>query len=779
MEICVMSACTHLTRRWMVLLCLLPIAYISYASEITFRNLTVNEALQEAKSNQKFVFIDLYAEWCRPCKWMEKEVFSADTVADFFNEHFISVRIDAENEQLDFVNLMKVEAYPTMLFYEPKGRQVLRVEQAMGINDFLELAHSLVNLNNYHDAYTDKPKKLAHVYAYSNAMKWVNQDKASGAARSYLANLNEKKYVDSLNWLLIRDFVMPWDRVLFPRVVKNEKLIEERKEEFSEYMELAMERLLQKSIERKNSVLLRSRERYIKSHAEFLSNPDSLVLVGQVFYSGLYKVENYASLLRQYVEKYVGNNAAMFANMSLSIAEDYFQRDILQYGIELANRSNVLNPTMRAYFAGALCYEKLNQFKSAYAYMLLGYNYANDEEKSILDEFEERIKYKMEFELKEGVNYAGKPSEDGRFTLGAGLSRLMYGYPVPQSTSHFVVNVNGKLASNTPMSGTKYLTGNITYDGKGVTPRTEITFDFEGVKIVQSLEPVDKEGAPILDGLAQYYKVSYHFTTKSVKLKKVGLGVLFDTMIDDNDACVIAADGKIIPHEIGFGKGGMPSELLFYRTKGDTSDMMGAAIIKGMEATPPDRMIVGRWPVLHRVRWKMKPRKVKYGDSAYLMQWTPKGMNHLRDLKFVTYYGLPRHKEPQLRLIMKDEGGNLVMEKDFYFEHNQDELDLNGKMMISEIVSNPNIEILGVLLNGYADIVGENEYNFALSRRRIAAVGDIFQKHNIPFIPKPYGIEKSEDSNYTAQFGNPWDRKVQALIYYRLKREGLNAPLAN
>lgn len=774
-----MSACSNLIRRWTALLCLLTIAFVSNASEITFRDISVEEALREAKSEQKFVFIDLYAEWCRPCKWMEKEVFSADTVAAFFNDHFISLRIDAEKDQLDFVDLTKVEAYPTMLFYEPKGRQVLRVEQAMEINAFMELAHSLINLNNYHDAYTDKPKKLEHVFAYSNAMKWVNRDKAQGVARNYLVNLSEKKYTDSLNWSLIRDFVMPWDRVMFPRVIKNEKLIAEREDGFAFFMENAMAQLLQKSIERKNSVLLRSRERYIRSHAEYLSNPDSLVLVGQVFYSGLYKVEDYAVLLRKYVEKYVGNNASMFANMSLSIAEDYFQRDILQYGIELANRSNLINPTMRAYFAGALCYEKLNQFKSAYAYMLLGYNHANDEEKAVLDEFEERIKYKMEFELREGVNYAGIPSEDGRFTLGAGMNRLMYGYPVPQSTSHFVVNVDGKLGSNTPMAGTKYLTGQISYDGKGITPRTEITFEFEDVKIVQSLEPVDKEGKPIVDGFAQFYKVSYHFTTKSVKLKKVGLGVLFDTMIDDNDACVIAADGKIIPHEIGFGKGGMPSELLFYRTKGDTSDMMGAAIIKGMEATPPDKMVVGRWPVLHQVRWKMKPRKIKYGDSAYLMQWSPKGMNNFRDLTFVTYYGLPRHKEPELRLIMKDEGGNLVMEKDFFFENDEDQLDLNGKMLISEIVSNPNIEILGVLLNGYADVVGDNEYNFALSRRRIAAVGDIFKKQGVAYIPKPYGIEKSEDSNYTAQFGNPWDRKVQALIYYRLKRESVAVPMAN
>lgn len=773
-----MSACYHLTRRW-IALSVLFYAFQSYATEINFRNIPVEEALREAQTSQKFVFVDLYAEWCRPCKWMEKEVFSADTVAEFFNEHFIAVRIDAENEQLDYVSLMKIESYPTMLFYEPKGRQVLRVEHALGVNEMMELAHSLVNLNQYHDAYTDKPKKLDHVFAYAYAMRWVNKDRANAVVRNYLLNVPERKYTDSLHWSLIRDFVQPWDRVMFPRVVANDDLKEEKKAAFSGFMEQSMEELLKLAVEKRNGNLLKSRRRYITSNQEFLSNPDSLILVGDVLFSGLYRVENYAQLLRKYVREYVGDNATVFANMAIGIAEDYFQRDVLQYGVELSDRSNQLVPNTRAYFAGALCYEKLNHFKSAYAYLLLAYNYANDDEKEILDEFEERIKYKMEFELREGVNYAGEVSEDGRFTLGAGLKRLMYGYPVPQSTSHFVVNVDGKLGSNTPMGGTTYLTGHVNYEGTGITPRTEIVFQFEDVTIVQILEPVDKEGKPISEGFAQFYRISYHFSTKSVRLKQVGLNVLFDTMIDDNDACAIAADGEIIPHEIGFGKSGMPSELLFYRTKGDTSQMMGAAIIKGMEATPPDKMVVGRWPVLHQVRWKMKPKKVRYGDSAYLMQWTPKGVNNFRDIEFVTYYGLPRHKEPELRLIMKDEGGNLVMEKEFYFEHGSDELDLNGKMLISEIVETPNIEIMGVLLNGYADVTGEGRYNFDLSKRRIAAVGEIFKKSGIPYIPKPYGIEKSEASNYSVQFGNPWDRKVKALIYYRLKREREAVPMAN
>lgn len=39
---------------------------------------------------------------------------------------------------------------------------------------------------------------------------------------------------------------------------------------------------------------------------------------------------------------------------------------------------------------------------------------------------------------------------DGRYTLGVKGRRLMYGYPYPNSTSHFIVNADGNMASNSP-----------------------------------------------------------------------------------------------------------------------------------------------------------------------------------------------------------------------------------------------------------------------------------------------------------------------------------------
>src|SRR5687767_830346 len=79
--------------------------------------------------------------------------------------------------------------------------------------------------------------------------------------------------------------------------------------------------------------------------------------------------------------------------------------------------------------------------------------------------------------------------EDGRFTIGASGHRLMYGYPIPYSTSHFVVVVDGQHASNSPHfpSSVEYLTGKLKTTGEAGSPTKEITFRFGDIDIVQRL----------------------------------------------------------------------------------------------------------------------------------------------------------------------------------------------------------------------------------------------------------------------------------------------------
>ena len=83
----------------------------------------LKEALEKAKKENKLVFIDAYTAWCQPCVMMGKNVFTLDKVADFYNEHFINLKIDFGKEK-ELAEKYAVRGYPAFLFLNGNGKLV-------------------------------------------------------------------------------------------------------------------------------------------------------------------------------------------------------------------------------------------------------------------------------------------------------------------------------------------------------------------------------------------------------------------------------------------------------------------------------------------------------------------------------------------------------------------------------------------------------------------------------------------------------------------------------
>ncbi len=59
--------------------------------------LTWEEALALSEREEKKIFLDVYTDWCGWCKRMEQTTFRQPDIAEYLNENFYPVKLDAEH----------------------------------------------------------------------------------------------------------------------------------------------------------------------------------------------------------------------------------------------------------------------------------------------------------------------------------------------------------------------------------------------------------------------------------------------------------------------------------------------------------------------------------------------------------------------------------------------------------------------------------------------------------------------------------------------------------
>lgn len=116
------------------------------AAGIDFFQGAWRDAFKAAERNDKAVFVDVYTEWCGPCKLMDANVYPAAAAGAYFNPRFVNVKIDAEDEAIDgpaFAKRYDIGGYPTLLFLRPDGTEIGRGVAGLGVDQLLRLAAEL------------------------------------------------------------------------------------------------------------------------------------------------------------------------------------------------------------------------------------------------------------------------------------------------------------------------------------------------------------------------------------------------------------------------------------------------------------------------------------------------------------------------------------------------------------------------------------------------------------------------------------------------------------
>lgn len=67
-----------------MLLCCLSLTLLRAQEGVRFESLTFEEALQKAKEENRWIFLDAYTSWCGPCKVMAEPSFYASESGECF-----------------------------------------------------------------------------------------------------------------------------------------------------------------------------------------------------------------------------------------------------------------------------------------------------------------------------------------------------------------------------------------------------------------------------------------------------------------------------------------------------------------------------------------------------------------------------------------------------------------------------------------------------------------------------------------------------------------------
>ena len=108
---------------------------------IRFFKGSFQDALKQARAENKKVFVDFYTTWCGPCQLMSKNIFPDDEVGEYFNKYLDNYQINAEDKAfLPEVKRYGVAAYPNMLILDTEGNVLGRQLGATDKNGFLRFA---------------------------------------------------------------------------------------------------------------------------------------------------------------------------------------------------------------------------------------------------------------------------------------------------------------------------------------------------------------------------------------------------------------------------------------------------------------------------------------------------------------------------------------------------------------------------------------------------------------------------------------------------------------
>ena len=145
-------------RRKSSILCIILLFTIRLYSQGTgvhfTDNLSWKQVKEKAKKENKYIFIDVYATWCGPCKAMDAQVYPEAAIGHMLNEKFISIKVQKDqtmkdddqikawyNDAITINQQYHIETLPSYLFFNADGKLIHRGAGYKDTSGFLQMVN--------------------------------------------------------------------------------------------------------------------------------------------------------------------------------------------------------------------------------------------------------------------------------------------------------------------------------------------------------------------------------------------------------------------------------------------------------------------------------------------------------------------------------------------------------------------------------------------------------------------------------------------------------------
>lgn len=126
-------------NRFIISFSFLLLSLFVKAQGVRFAKIDLTAAKQRAVIEDKLIFVDTYASYCKPCKQLDIE-FKNPKLAKYLNKHFINVKVDMEGKNGPaFKNGYQVVFLPTMMILDKHGNLKFKMDQLASADEILAL----------------------------------------------------------------------------------------------------------------------------------------------------------------------------------------------------------------------------------------------------------------------------------------------------------------------------------------------------------------------------------------------------------------------------------------------------------------------------------------------------------------------------------------------------------------------------------------------------------------------------------------------------------------